>query len=105
MMLITLDELRLEEAKSEAQREAAQEILDRVAYLDSDDEAWIRQRFGLMRSAVLSRTGKRQIAGWFSEELWRELRHIAVDEHSSTQEILREALNDFLAKRHKPKIA
>lgn len=39
-------EARLEEIKFEAQRAAAAEILDRVAYLDSDDETWIRQRFG-----------------------------------------------------------
>jgi hypothetical protein len=40
-------ERRLDEVRTEAQRDAAQEILDHLAYLDSDDEAWIRQRFGL----------------------------------------------------------
>jgi hypothetical protein len=51
------------------------------------------------------REGKRQIAGWFSPDAWRQLRGIALDEDSSTQELLREALNDLFVKRQKAPLA
>jgi hypothetical protein len=52
-----------------------------------------------------NREGKRQVAGWFSPELWEEVRMIAIRERSSVQELLREGLNDVLVKRGKPPIA
>jgi hypothetical protein len=52
-----------------------------------------------------SRRGTKTIAGHFSPEASKLLRQIAVDEDSSVQDLLREALNDLFAKRGKPRIA
>ena len=52
-----------------------------------------------------SRRGTKTIAGHFSPEASKLLRQIAVDEDSSVQELLREALNDLFEKRSRPRIA
>ena len=52
-----------------------------------------------------SRQGTKVIAGHFPAEVSRQLRTIAVEEDTSVQDLLREALNDLFAKRGKPRIA
>jgi len=52
-----------------------------------------------------SRQGKKTIAGHFDPAVSRQLREIALQEDSSVQELLREALNDLFLKRGRPPIA
>lgn len=57
------------------------------------------------RAAVPSRVGKKTIAGHFDPAVSRQLRQIALEEDTSVQDLLREALNDLFAKRGKSQIA
>jgi hypothetical protein len=57
------------------------------------------------RGRAETRIGRKQIAGWFAPEVSRQLRQIALDEDSSVQRLLTDALNDVFAKRGKPRIA
>ncbi len=52
-----------------------------------------------------SRRGKKTIAGHFDPAVSRQLRELALNEESSVQELLREALNDLFRKRGRPPIA
>lgn len=52
-----------------------------------------------------SRQGKKGIIGYFDPAVSKQLRQIALDEESSVQELLREAVNDLFQKRGKPPIA
>lgn len=52
-----------------------------------------------------SRKGKKTVAGHFDPAVSRQLRQIALDEGSSVQELLREALNDLFIKKGSPPIA
>ena len=52
-----------------------------------------------------ARTGKRQIAGWYPPEVRKQLRQMALDHETSTQELLRQALNLLFAEYQKPEIA
>lgn len=52
-----------------------------------------------------SRKGKKAITGFFNPDVSRQLHQIALDENSSLQELLREAINDLFQKRNKPVIA
>lgn len=52
-----------------------------------------------------AREGKKAIAGYFDPSASRQLREIALAEGKTLQGVLREALNDFFAKRGKPTIA
>jgi hypothetical protein len=52
-----------------------------------------------------SRIGKKTIAGHFDPSVSRQLRRLALEEDSSIQELLREALNDLFRKKGKPPIA
>lgn len=52
-----------------------------------------------------SRAGKKQITGFFEPEAQTLMKQIALDENSSVQELLREAINDLFVKRGKKPIA
>lgn len=52
-----------------------------------------------------SRQGKKGIIGYFDPAVSKQLRQIALDEESSVQELLREAINDLFQKRGKASIA
>ena len=52
-----------------------------------------------------SRTGKKAIAGHFDPAVSRQLRQIALEEDSSVQDLLREAINDLFEKKGKPRLA
>lgn len=52
-----------------------------------------------------SRQGKKTIAGHFDPAVSRQLRTIALEEDSSVQALLQEALNDLFTKRGNPPIA
>ena len=52
-----------------------------------------------------AREGKKAIVGYFDPSVSRQLREIALAEGKTLQGILREALNDFFAKRGKSTIA
>lgn len=46
------------------------------------------------------RRNKRQIAGHFPPEIQKELKQIALNENSSVQALLKEAINDLLEKKN-----
>ena len=52
-----------------------------------------------------AREGKKAVVGYFDPSVSRQLREIALAEGKTLQGILREALNDFFAKRGKSTIA
>ena len=52
-----------------------------------------------------SRAGKKQITGFFPPEAQTQIKQIALDENSSVQELLQEAINDLFVKRGKKPIA
>jgi predicted transcriptional regulator len=51
------------------------------------------------------RRGKKAVSGHFDPAVQKQLNQMALDEDSSVQALLREALNDLFAKRGKPTIA
>jgi hypothetical protein len=51
------------------------------------------------------RAGKVNVTGYFDPAVKRELKRIALDEDTTIQELLAEALDDLFAKRGKPEIA
>lgn len=52
-----------------------------------------------------SRQGKKAVIGYFDPAVSKQLRQIALDEESSVQELMREAINDLFQKRGKASIA
>ena len=52
-----------------------------------------------------SREGKKVIAGYFDPAVSRQLKQLALEEDSSIQDLLREALNDLFRKRGRSPIA
>lgn len=56
-------------------------------------------------TATPGRHGKKTIAGFFDPAVSRQLKHIALEEGSNLQELLREAINDLFEKRGKSRIA
>jgi hypothetical protein len=52
-----------------------------------------------------SRVGKKALIGYFDPSVSKQLKQMALDGDTSTQELLREALNDFFQKHKKPAIA
>lgn len=52
-----------------------------------------------------SRQGKKALIGYFDPAVSKQLKQIALDQDTTTQELLREALNDFFQKHSKPAIA
>ena len=65
----------------------------------ADDEA------RAVRGMPPSRQGKKAVTGHFDPAVSRLLRTIALEEDTSVQELLREAINDLLAKRGRPPVA
>jgi len=57
------------------------------------------------RTTAPAREGKKAVVGYFDPSVSRQLREIALAEGKTLQGILREALNDFFAKRGKSTIA
>ena len=52
-----------------------------------------------------ARRGKKAVSGHFDPAVQKQLNQMALDEDSSVQALLREAINDLFAKRGKPTIA
>ena len=52
-----------------------------------------------------SRKGQKLIAGHFDPAVSKQLRQIALDENTTVQELLREAINDLYMKKGKANIA
>jgi hypothetical protein len=52
-----------------------------------------------------SRVGRVQVAGFFSKEMSRQLRQLALDTDGTVQSLLAEALNDLFTKHGMPPIA
>ena len=57
------------------------------------------------RSRPPSREGRKIIAGYFDPAVSKQLHQIALDDDTTLQELLREAINDLFTKRHKAPIA
>lgn len=57
------------------------------------------------KTTTPAREGKKAVVGYFDPSVSRQLREIALAEGKTLQGILREALNDFFAKRGKSTIA
>jgi hypothetical protein len=51
------------------------------------------------------RRGQKNIAGYFDPAASKQLHQIALDEDTTVQELLREAINDLFEKRGKARIA
>jgi len=57
------------------------------------------------RYVAPARRGKKAVSGHFDPAVQKQLNQMALDEDTSVQALLREALNDLFAKRGKPTIA
>ena len=60
---------------------------------------------GSVANPPLSRAGKRQVAAYFSPAVKKQLKLLTVENDSTVQGLLAEALNDLFAKYGKPEIA
>jgi hypothetical protein len=56
-------------------------------------------------SQAPSRIGKKALIGYFDPGVSKQLKRLALDLDSTSQDLLREALNDFFQKHKKPTIA
>lgn len=70
---------------------------------ESDIPAPAKEDIG--QNIAPSRRGKKNISGYFSPEVHRQLRVIAAEEDKNLQEILGEALNALFERKGKPPIA
>jgi hypothetical protein len=52
-----------------------------------------------------SRQKKKHIGGYFDEAVYRQMKHLGVENNMTTQDILKEALNAFFRMHDKPPIA
>ena len=52
-----------------------------------------------------SRTGKRQVAAYFPVAVQKQLKYLTVENDTTVQDLLAEALNDLFAKYGKPEVA
>ena len=52
-----------------------------------------------------SREGKKMIAGHFAPEVTWQLRKLALDQQTTVQSLLEEALNDLFEKNHLPRLS
>lgn len=59
---------------------------------------------GPAAARAASRTGTKQVAAHFPEEVAWQLRELAVSERTTVQELLGEALNDLFQKYGKPEL-
>jgi Antitoxin-like ribbon-helix-helix len=60
---------------------------------------------GTQSTHAPSRVGKKALIGYFDPGVSKQLKQMALNNDSSVQELLREALNDFFQKHKKPGIA
>ncbi len=58
-----------------------------------------------IRTTTPSRVGKKTVAAHFDPAVSRQLKQLGLDRDTSTQALLREALNDLFTKYGKPPIA
>jgi hypothetical protein len=58
-----------------------------------------------IRATAPSRVGKKTVAAHFDPAVSKQLKQLGLDRDSSTQALLREALNDLFTKYGKPPIA
>ncbi len=58
-----------------------------------------------IRATTPSRIGKKTVAAHFDPAVSRQLKQLGLDRDTSTQALLREALNDLFTKYGKPPIA
>jgi hypothetical protein len=58
-----------------------------------------------IRASTPSRIGKKTVAAHFDPAVSRQLKQLGLDKDTSTQALLREAINDLFAKYGKPPIA
>ncbi len=65
----------------------------------------VEQEHKTTQAQPQSRQGKKTIAGHFDPAVSRQLRTIALEEDSSVQALLQEALNDLFIKHNKSPIA
>jgi hypothetical protein len=56
-------------------------------------------------SRAPSRVGKKTVAAHFDPAVSKQLKHLGLERDTSTQALLREAINDLFAKYGKPPIA
>lgn len=56
-------------------------------------------------SRVPSRVGKKTVAAHFDPAVSKQLKHLGLERDSSTQTLLREAINDLFTKYGRPPIA
>ena len=52
-----------------------------------------------------SRQKKKHIGGYFDEAVYRQMKHLGIENNMTTQDILKEALNAFFRMHDKPPIA
>ncbi len=52
-----------------------------------------------------SREKKKHIGGYFDEAVYRQMKHLGVEQNMTTQDILKDALNAFFRLHDKPPIA
>jgi len=58
-----------------------------------------------IRATAPSRVGEKTVAAHFDPAVTKQLKQLGLDRDSSTQALLREALNDLFTKYGKPPIA
>jgi hypothetical protein len=58
-----------------------------------------------IRTSTPSRVGKKTVAAHFDPAVSRQLKQLGLDRDTSTQALLREAINDLFTKYGKPPIA
>ncbi len=58
-----------------------------------------------LRTSTPSRVGKKTVAAHFDPAVSKQLKQLGLDRDTSTQALLREALNDLFTKYGKPPIA
>jgi hypothetical protein len=66
--------------------------------------AQLEEGRGAVPAKAKPRAGMRQVAGHFPEEVSWQLRELSVEQRTSVQEILGEALNDLFQKYGKPEL-
>ena len=57
------------------------------------------------KSVVRKQPKKRHIGGYFNDDVYRQLKHLGIENNMTTQDILAEALNAFFRMHDKPPIA
>lgn len=58
-----------------------------------------------VQSVRPSRVGKKPVTGFFDPAVSRQLKQMALDQDTTLQDLLREALNDLFEKHHQKPIA